>query len=82
MYRIVTGGVVADQVAELSGAALAGYAQVLAVLEMVPWNGDPINADNPDGNVRVLPFADAGMVIYLILEDQQRIDVLELIWGS
>lgn len=82
MYRIVTGGVVADQLAELPSAALAGYAQALAVLELVPWNGDPINADNPEGNVRVLPFGDAGMVIYLILEDQQRVDVLELIWGS
>jgi hypothetical protein len=82
MYRIVTGGVVADQVAGLPGAALARYAQTLAVMELVPWNGDPINAENPDGNVRVLPFGDAGMVIYLILEDQQRVDVLELIWGS
>lgn len=52
MYRIVTDGVVADQVAGLPGAALAGYAQTLAVLELVPWNGDPINADNSEGNVR------------------------------
>ncbi len=78
----MTGSVVADQLAELSSVALAGYAQALAVLELVPWNGDPINADNPEGNVRVIPFGDAGMVIYLILEDQQRVDVLELIWGS
>jgi hypothetical protein len=45
-------------------------------------NGDPINADNPEGNIRVLPFGDAGMVIYLILEDQRRVDVLEVVWGS
>jgi hypothetical protein len=82
MYRIVTDGVVAHQIAGLPGAALAGYAQTLAVLELVPWNGDPINADNPEGNVRVLPFGDAGMVIYLILEDQQRVDVLEVVWRS
>jgi hypothetical protein len=82
MYRIVTDGVVAHQINALPGAALAGYAQALAVLELVPWNGDPINADNPEGNVRVLPFGDAGMVIYLILADQRRVDVLEVVWGS
>ncbi|HEY9417368.1 MAG TPA: hypothetical protein VIQ30_21615 [Pseudonocardia sp.] len=82
MYRIVTDGVIPHQIAALPGVALAGYAQTLAVLELVAWNGDPINADNPAGNVRVLPFGDVGMVIYLILEDQQRVDVVEVIWGS
>jgi hypothetical protein len=82
MYRIVTGGMVAEQIAELPGPALAGNAQTLAVLELVPRNGDPINTDDPDGNLRLLPFGDAGMVIYVILVDQQRVDALELIWGS
>lgn len=69
-----------EQLAALPVAALADYAQVQTVLGLVPWNGDPLNAKNPDGAVRTMPFGAAGMVIYLILEDQRRVDVIELFW--
>lgn len=55
MYRIVTDPAVVDQIAGLPFEALDAYAQVLAVLELVPWSGHPINKRNPEGNVRVLP---------------------------
>jgi hypothetical protein len=42
-------------------------------------NGDPLHEDNPDGAVRTLPFGRAGMVTYLILNDQRRVDVLNVV---
>ncbi|HEX6353709.1 hypothetical protein [Actinophytocola sp.] len=52
------------------------------MLELVPWHGLPHNEDNPKAAVRQLPFeADRqGLVIYLILDDQLLVDVLEVIW--
>jgi hypothetical protein len=82
MYRIDTDDRAFNQIAHLPAAALVGYAEVLSVLELVPWNGAPINKDNSDGNVRVLPFGDAGLVTYLILEDRQRVDVLDVTWAG
>jgi hypothetical protein len=75
-------GMVVDQVAALPGEALKFYLQVLDVLELAPWNGHPYNDVKPDGNMRQLVFGDGGVgvVTYLILEDQQRVDVLEVTW--
>lgn len=57
-------------------------ADVMDVLELTPWNSKPINTDNPDGAVRQFTFGDAGNVLltFLILEEQRRVDVLEVIW--
>ncbi|HEY0692947.1 MAG TPA: hypothetical protein VGD71_28370 [Kribbella sp.] len=82
MYRIVTDSQAFDQIARLPIAALVGYAEALSVLELVPWNGEPINERNLDGNVRVLPFGAAGLVANLILEDQRQVDVLDVIWAQ
>lgn len=52
------------------------------VLALVPWNGEPYNKDNPNGAVRQLVFGPegSGFVVYLILDDLNRVDVLEVIW--
>ena len=45
--------------------------------------GEPASAANPDGAVRFFAFgADggSGFVYYLILDDQRRIDLLQLLW--
>ena len=72
------------QVAALPNDALASYAQVLGVLELVPWNGDPYKKDNPEGNLRQLIFGSGGegFVTYLILEDQRLVDVLKVLWAG
>jgi hypothetical protein len=38
--------------------------------------------ENPDGPVRMLTFGphSEGMVTYLVLEDQRRVDVLYVTW--
>lgn len=82
MYRLDDEDIAGD-LRTLPHAALTGYAQVRTVLEVAPWAGDPANARNPDGPLRVLPFDSAdgsGLVFYLILERERRVDVLELVW--
>lgn len=59
-------------------------AEVLAMLELTPWHCPPINDDNPDGAVRQFTFGDAGQALltFLILEQQRRVDVLEVLGSS
>ena len=80
MYRIETDSAAAEQIAALPDEALVAYTQVLGVLDLVPWNGDPLHDHNPEGAVRTLPLGRAGLVTYLVLEDQRRVDVLNIIW--
>jgi hypothetical protein len=79
VYRIVTYDEAAVQIAALPTEGLVVYAQLLDVLQLTPWNGPSINPANPDGAVRLWSF-DRGMVTYLILEDQQRVDVIDVVW--
>lgn len=50
------------------------------MLELTQWNGAPLHKENPGGAVRTLPFGRFGMIIYLILDDLQRVDVLNVVW--
>ena len=73
MYRIIPDTAVSGQVAALPAEVLAGYAEVLEVLQLTPWNGPPQHPDKPDAPVRRWAFdpGQAGQVVYLILEEQQ-----------
>jgi hypothetical protein len=51
------------------------------VLELVPERGEPLNADNPDGGLYQLLFgSDRGLITYLLVTDQDRVDVLVVTW--
>lgn len=71
-----------EQIRALPPALLKQLADVMAMLELTPWHSAPINGDNPDGAVRQLFFGDSGQALltFLILEDQRRVDVLEVMW--
>lgn len=71
-----------EQLRVLPAEARRALGEVLAVLELTPWNGDPYNAAKPDGWMRIWTFGAAGqgLVTYLVLEDQQRVDVLQVAW--
>lgn len=71
-----------QQIAALPQTVLTSLADALTVLELVPWNGLPVNDTNPDGPVRQLPFGSLGMITYLILDDQQRVDLLIVTWAG
>lgn len=84
MYRVNTDDEAMAQIDALPVAAALGYAEALGVMKLVPWNGLPLNKANPDGAVRQLIFGPGGYgtVTYLILEDQQRVDVLRVQWAG
>jgi hypothetical protein len=82
LYQLRTHEEVRDTIAALPDVALAGYAEALGVMRLVPWNGAPYVKSKPEGNMRTLTFGPdgTGMVTYLILEDQQWVDVLRVQW--
>lgn len=71
-----------EQVRALPAEVLPALSDVMATLAASPWNGPPLNELNPEGAVRVLTFGSggAGLVAYLILEEQRRVDVLRVLW--
>jgi hypothetical protein len=80
-YHIVTDARVRAQIRALAGEALPLIAEALSVLELTPWNGRPYNAAEPDGWMRHLDLTDGrGFVTYLVLDDQDRVDVLNVTW--
>ena len=43
--------------------------------------GEPLFTDRPDGGLRTLTFGrSGGMITFLILEDQRRVDILDVLW--
>lgn len=82
MYSIDTDPQAQRQVDALPREALTAYTEARALLEVDPWSGDPYHAQNPDAPMRTLPFGAGGLVTYLILDDERRVDVLRVLWLS
>lgn len=67
------------QIRALPRGLLPALAEAMAVLELAPWNGRPYNEADPDSWMRQLDFSDGrGFITYLVLEDQDRVDVLNV----
>jgi len=72
-----------EQIRALPADALAALVQAFEVLALVPERGQPLNPANPDGAVRQLVFGEGkGLITYLLLIDQERVDVLVVTWVS
>ena len=73
-----------EQVAALPAQALPSYAELMTLLQVGPWGGDPYSMERPDGNLRTHVFGPGreGLAIYLILEDQRRVIVLRVLWAG
>ncbi|SDF82983.1 hypothetical protein [Pseudonocardia oroxyli] len=84
MYDVTTDQQAHAQLDALPAEALGYLAEARAVLEVAPWNGEPINTGYPDAPVRTLLFGahGEGMVVYLILEDRRQVDLLKILWLS
>ena len=76
MYTVETDPEAQRAVEALPARALAAYAEVRVVLEVDPWSGGPLNQQNPKGALRVRPFGSHGQVVYLVLDDQRRVDIV------
>lgn len=68
------------QVAALPVRVRVDFAQIVDVLGVAPWNGEPQNADNPDGAVRHWLLPDGGQVVYLVLERAREVHVVLVQW--
>ncbi|WNV86648.1 hypothetical protein [Umezawaea sp. Da 62-37] len=82
MYEVTTDEQSEQQVAALPPEALAAFAEVRAMLELAPWNGTAYTSAKPESPMRALSFGPEGQgdVVYLILEDQRRVDLLVVLW--
>jgi hypothetical protein len=80
-YRTVTDPQVRAQIRALPAEVLPALADAMGVLQLTPWNGRPYNAVDPDSWMRQLDFADdRGFITYLVLDDQNWVDVLNVTW--
>ncbi|MGH3778420.1 MAG: hypothetical protein ACRDRR_22200 [Pseudonocardiaceae bacterium] len=82
MYTVTTDDTAQQQVDALPAEALPAYAEAWTVLEVAPWNGAPYNRLKPDSPMRALSFglASQGDIVYLILDDLRRVDVVNVLW--
>lgn len=82
MYEVTTDERSQAQIAALPADALAPFAEARTALELAPWNGRPYHARQPDGPMRTLTFGphSEGKIVYLILDDQRRVDLLVVVW--
>lgn len=82
MYRVTSDEYSQPQIEALPVAAGAPFAEARVMLEVAPWSGDPLNGAKPDGPIRTTVFGPAseGMITYLILDDQRRVDILDVMW--
>jgi hypothetical protein len=73
-----------DQIAALPSGAFSFYAELVSLLQIEPWSGDAYDRQRPDANMRTPAFGEhrEGLAIYLILDDQQRVIVLRVIWAG
>lgn len=84
MYTVTLDDESEPQVGALPPVALAPFAELRAALEVAPWNGDPFDRLKPDGAIRTWTFGpnSEGMAVYLVLESQQRVDLLKVLWAG
>jgi hypothetical protein len=84
VYSVETDAEVLPQIEALPAGALAAYAEVMTLLEVAPWSGDAYNRMRPEANMRSMPFGEhgAGLVTYLVVEDQRLVSVLRVLWAG
>ena len=82
MYTVTTDDQSQQQLKALPAEALTPFAEARAALEVVPWSGVPYHKQKPDSPMRALTFGPDGQgdIVYLILDDLRRVDILVVIW--
>lgn len=84
MYEVTTDEQSQRQIEALPADALVPFAEARAALELAPWNGTPYHRHLQDSPMRAMTFGPLGEgdIVYLILEDQRRVDILVVLWLS
>jgi len=82
VYQVTTDEQSQPQADALPLAALASFAEVRTALEPAPWNGAPYHRNRPDSPMRALTFGPHGEgdIVYLVPEEERRVDILVVLW--
>lgn len=82
MYTVEVDGPAQEQVDELPPGPSRDFKKLLTVLGLTPWNGKPLNEQNPDANVYTFAFGEThqGMAVYLIMEEHREVLVVSVLW--
>jgi len=83
VYVVRSSDEVDEQIARLPHDGAARLAELRAALELDPWSGDPYIRANPNSTMRTRTFATTsgdGFVVYMILERDRLVDLLQIIW--
>ncbi|MQY23610.1 hypothetical protein [Nocardia macrotermitis] len=82
MYRYEIVADASEQVDGLPVDVLVHYAELIAFLELTPWEGPAYRDDKPDGAMRRMVFGPGGggLVVYVILEQDRRVVVVSVSW--
>jgi hypothetical protein len=83
VYKVESDDEAAYQIAALPEGALPAYASLIDLVALHPWSGEPLRGTDPASAMRSHTFSEgAGLAICLILEDQQRVVVLRVLWAA
>lgn len=82
-YTVILTGQAEEQVATLPRDALVAYLGAHVTIAVDPWSGRPAG-DDDDGRMRVVTFGPDGhgMVIYLVLDRDERAYVVRVLWAG
>lgn len=80
MYTVELDPIAAEQADTLPPTAINAFLELRALLELQPWNGLPLNPDNPKANMLTQTFGDAGMTTYFIVDHLRLVYVVRVDW--
>jgi hypothetical protein len=80
VYSVELDSVAESEIAALAPEALGPLAELLALLEVAPWSGAPLNQTNPKANILTHAFGESGLAVYMVLDERRQVYVLRLSW--
>lgn len=70
-----------EQLDALPRSGALAFQELITFMQLTPWAGDSVDKDYPDRPLRTASFGDgAGLATYLVLEQQQLVDVVRVLW--
>ncbi|MGV9329013.1 hypothetical protein [Streptosporangium sandarakinum] len=60
--------------------ALRPLAELLTLLEVAPWSGQPYNPANPKANMLTHAFGERGLATYMVLDEQREVYLVRIEW--
>jgi hypothetical protein len=80
VYQVLLDPIAEGQIAALPEEALRPLAELLALLEIAPWSGQPYNPANPKANMLTHAFGERGLATYIALDEQREVYLIRIEW--